>query len=314
MKISIVVLNWNRKSDTIQCLDSIAKLQVPDFKAPIQIIVVDNASTDNSQKEIKRALKVLNEKADFECELIINKKNLGFAEGNNVGIKHAINHDADYVLILNNDTVIDSKMVFTLLECAKKYPKSGVISPKIYFAKGYEFRKERYKLRDLGNVIWYAGGAFDWNNIYGLNRGVDEVDKSQYDDVKELEFATGACMFVRATALKEVGLFDPKYYMYLEDVDLSVRLKKAGWKILYCPDAILWHKVAQSSQIGSELNDYFIIRNRLIFGMRYAKFRTRLALYRESQRLFWKGRYWQKRAVIDYYLRRFGRGSWNDKN
>ena len=100
--------------------------------------------------------------------------------------------------------------------------------------------------------------------------------------------------------------------MYLEDADLSLRMRRAGWKVLYTPYGHLWHKVAQSSGIGSDLNDYYITRNRLLFGMRYASLKTRLALYKESLRFLLDGRDWQKKGVMDFYLGRFGKGSWNN--
>jgi hypothetical protein len=115
---------------------------------------------------------------------------------------------------------------------------------------------------------------------------------------------------LRSEALKNAGLFEEKYFMYLEDADLSQRLKRKGWEVLYTPKAEIWHKVAQSSGIGSDLNDYFITRNRLLFGMRYAALRTKFALIRESIRLLLTGRKWQKTGIRDFYLGRFGRGSW----
>jgi GT2 family glycosyltransferase len=117
-------------------------------------------------------------------------------------------------------------------------------------------------------------------------------------------------MLLRSEALKDIGLFDEKYFMYLEDADLSQRLKKKGWEVLYAPKTEIWHKVAQSSGIGSDLNDYFITRNRLLFGMRYAKCRTKLALVKESFKLLLTGRGWQKIGVRDFYLGRFRKGSW----
>lgn len=313
IKVSIVILNWNRKKDSLECLESISKSSISNgsTSSPLSIIVVDNASTDDSRTEIKKALKRLTFKnKNFDGEIIKNKENLGFAAGNNVGVRHALNHGADYILILNNDTVVGKNLIVNLVNFAIKHPRVGIMSPKIYFAPGFEFHKERYKTSQLGKVIWYAGGDIDWNNIYGSNHGVDEVDRGQFDEVKQTDFATGAGMFAKAEALRETGLFDEKYYMYLEDADLSQRMKKKGWEVLYVPTACIWHKVAQSSKIGGSLNDYFIIRNRLLFGIRYATLRVRFALYRESLRIILNGSGWQRRGAIDFYLRRFGKGSW----
>lgn len=304
MKVSIVILNWNRPSDTLECLKSVKRLRIADYS--LNIILVDNGSTDNSVKKIKSYI----QNTKYNIRILVNDQNLGFAEGNNVGIRHAIKNGANYILVLNNDTVVDKDLIIELIKAAKKYPKAGAFSPKIYFAKGHEFHKDRYKESELGKVIWYAGGDIDWNNVYGKTRGVDEVDKGQFDKTGETDFVTGTCTLLRRKTLEDTGFFDKKYFMYYEDTDLSQRMKKKGWKILYVPKAKLWHKVAQSSGIGSNLNDYFITRSRLLFGLRYARLRTKLALVKESIKFLFIGRKWQKIGARDFYLGRFGKGSW----
>ena len=150
----------------------------------------------------------------------------------------------------------------------------------------------------------------DWENVFGINRGVDEVDYHQYDKVERIDFATGACIFIKTEVLRKTGYFDPRYFTYFEDADLCLKVKKKGFQIYYLPKAVIWHKVAQSSAIGSELNDYYITRNRLIFGFKYAPIRSKLALIRESFQLLLVGRKWQKIGVVDYYLGNYGKGSW----
>jgi GT2 family glycosyltransferase len=304
-KIFVVVLNWNRDKDTIECLKSVNKLSTSGNQ--LSVIIVDNASSDDSVNKISTFIK-----NKPESELVINKQNLGYSGGMNVGIRHALKRGANYIVVLNNDTILDKKLLVAFLKTAKKHKRTGAICPKIYFAKGFEFHKKRYKKSNLGKVIWFAGGKIDWANVYAENRGVDEVDKGQFDKVEETDFATGNCMFLNAEALKEVGLFREDYFMYLEDVDLCVRFKKAGWKILYTPKAKLWHKVAQSSRIGSDLNDYFITRNRMIFGIKYAPLRARIALIRQSVRILLNGRKWERIGIKDYYLGRLGKGSWKN--
>jgi len=303
LKVFVVILNWNRAEDTIACLDSVEKLAAKDID--LKILLVDNASEVDDLEEIKKYTG--NRK---NITLIENEKNFGFAEGNNVGIRHALANGADYVMILNNDTLVDIDLVNSLVLRSESDKRIGAISPKIYFAPGFEFHKDRYQQKDLGKVIWYAGGEIDWNNVYGTTRGVDRVDEGDYNETIETDFATGTCLLLRASALNEIGLFDSKYFMYFEDTDLSQRFKKDGWKVIYEPKGIVWHKVAQSSGIGSELNDYFITRNRLIFGMRWAPLRAKIALLRESLRFLFTGRKWQKIGTIDYYLGKFGKGSW----
>lgn len=298
-KVFIIILNWNRKKDTLECLKSIKKLSTANLS--LEVVVVDNASSDGSA-EAFRGLKGIT--------LIENKKNLGFAEGNNVGMKYALKHGADYIMILNNDTEVDKDLVINLVKTANKKIDGGAFSPLIYFSKGYEFHKDRYKKEDLGKVVWAAGGGIDWNNVFGVNRGVDDVDRGQYKKVEEIEFATGACVLYRAKALRKTGLFDERYFMYYEDVELSVRLKRKRWKIYFVPSAVVWHKVAQSSGIGSGLNDYFISRNRLLFGMKYASLKTRFALIREAFMYFVRGRIWQRTGAVDYMTQNLYKGSW----
>lgn len=298
-KIFVIILNWERPQLTIDCLKSLKKLDTKGFN--LKIVVVDNGSKDDSVQLIR----------DFDSQLMIikNKQNLGFAEGNNVGIGRALEEGAEYVLILNNDTLVDKSLIVELLKTAQTKENFGAASPKIYFAKGFEFHK-KYKKNQLGRVIWYAGGRIDWDNVYGTPRGVDMVDRGQFNKEEETDFATGTCLFLSTEALKKVGLFDKRYYLYFEDTDLSMRLKKAGFGVFYQPKALLWHKVSQSSAIGSALNDYFITRNRLLFGMKYARWRTKLALIKESFKFLISGRPWQKIGARDFYLLKFGKGSW----
>lgn len=304
-KIFIVILNWNQPELTINCVKSIEKLKI-NKGFEVKVLIVDNGSTDNSIEKLKKL-----ESGKIKSEILETHENLGFAAGNNFGIKYCFEKSADYIMVINNDTLVDKNLVYELIKEMEEDPKIGITSPKIYFAKGYEFHLERYKKDELGKVIWYAGGIIDWKNVYGKNRGVDEVDKGQFDKRISIDFATGACFMARSEALKRVGLFNEKYFMYMEDADLSERMKENNWKIIYQPKAKLWHKVAQSSGIGSSLNDYYISRNRLMFGFKYAKIRTKIALIRESIRLFIFGRHWQAVGIRDFYLRKFGKGSWN---
>jgi len=302
MKVYLIILNWNGKKDTISCLKSVQKLKTDNFE--LKIVVVDNGSSDSSVDEISQF------KSKYEIKIIENKKNLGFAGGNNVGIRYALKNKADYILVVNNDTTLDEDLIVYLIKAAEKYKDGGAFSPKIYFSKGFEYHKDRYKSNELGRVIWAAGGLIDWKNVYGINRGVDEVDVGQYDKTEEIDFCSGACVLYRAKALLKVGIYDERYFAYYEDAELSTRMIRRKWKNYYVPKANLWHKVSQSSGIGSSLNDYFITRNRLLFGMKYAPYRSRFALIREAFKLLFKGRIWQRTGVIDYISGNFYLGSW----
>lgn len=300
MKIVVIILNWNNKELTLECLQSLQKIKVPP-KSQVSFLIVDNGSTDGSVRAIEARYK--------DIKIIENKKNLGYAEGNNVGMRYALGKGADYLLIVNNDLEVDENFLVQLIEAAKKEKKAGLFSPKIYFAPGYEFHKERYKETDKGKVIWYAGGIIDWDNILSPHRGVDEIDRGQYNKVVETDYTSGSCLLIKRAVLEKIGLFDKKFFMYWEDSDLSQRAKRAGWQVLYVPQAKIWHKVAASSAIGSSLNDYYLTRNRLLFGLRYARLRTKFALFRDSIKILLNGRVWEKIGVRDFYLMRFGKGS-----
>lgn len=300
-KVSIVILNFNGWEDTIKLLKSLEKVKsTQDLR--IETLVIDNGSKNNSVEELRRGYPGIN--------LIVNANNLGFSGGCNEGMRYALKRGSDYVLLLNNDTIVSPNFVRELV-AASEGEDIGAVVPKIYFEKGNEYHKDKYKQEDLGKIIWYAGGIMDWGNLIGRNRGVDEVDHGQYDSQEVTQLASGCCLLLKAHLLKQIGLFDDRYFLYYEDADLTERIKAAGYKIIYEPKSIIWHKNAGSSGSGSILQDYYISRNRLLFGMRYAPARTKVALVRESLKIINSGREWQKKGVRDYYLRKFNRGSFN---
>lgn len=300
--IFVSLLNFNGKKNTLACLESFKNVKREKFK--LTIIVVDNGSYEDFDLKSGTI-------GNIPLVVIKNKKNLGFSGGSNVVIEYAIKNGADYVLILNNDTYVDKNFLEELLIFSEKDEKIGILVPKIYFAPGFEFHKGRYPKKEQGLVFWYAGGEMDWNNVIGHHRGVDDVDKGQFDKTEDTELATGCCMLVKKEVFKTVGLFDDKFYLYYEDADLSMRAGKIGFRILYVPSSVIWHKNAGSAGgSGSKLQDYYITRNRLLFGMRYAPVRAKIALLKESLKVLLSGRYWQKRGVLDFYLGKLGRGSY----
>jgi len=302
-KVFVVILNFNGGDITVECINSLLKQKLE--KIELTIVVVDNGSSDNSAKAISNIHDLRS-----KIQILRNKENLGFTGGCNEGMRYALKSGADYILLLNNDTVVDENLITNLVEKAKP-DMVGAVVPKIYFEKGYEFHKEKYKKDDLGKIIWYAGGEMDFDNLIGKNIGVDEVDRGQFDITRETELATGCCILLKKETLNAVGLFDDEYFLYYEDADLTQRIREKGFKIIYEPSAVVWHKNAESSGVGSELHDYYISRNRLLFGMKYAPLRTRAALIKESFNILKTGRSWQKKGVRDYYLRKFGRGTFN---
>lgn len=301
--IFVSILNFNGKKNTLECLESLKNLRTKNFK--LTIIVVDNGSDERFSLEHGFM-------SGITTIVIRSDKNLGFSGGQNVGIKYALSKGADYVLILNNDTYVDKNFIDELLKVAEQENSIGILSPKIYFAPKFEYHRNRYLKNELGRVFWYAGGEIDWENVIGHNRGVDEVDKGQFDKTGETDIATGCCMLIKKEVFDRAGIFDDKYFLYYEDADLTMRAKNKGFKVVYAPKSMIWHKNAGSAGgSGSILQDYYITRNRLIFGFRFASIRSKLALFRESLLILFKGRLWQKRGVMDFYLGRLGEGSYN---
>jgi GT2 family glycosyltransferase len=299
-KITLVTTTYNTSEDTNILLQSLEKIKTDGFE--LKIIV-----TDNGSKEPYILPKGMKQNTISLTRL---DPNVGFTGGYNNGMKNALDDGADYILIVNNDTIMNPNLIKNLLAVLEHDPKIGLVVPKIYFAKGHEFHKDRYEKDELGKVFWYAGGSQDWANVKSIHRGVDEVDHGQYDKIEQTDFATGCCMMFPRQVLEKVGLFDEKYFLYYEDADLNERIKRAGYKIYYVPTAILIHvNAASTGGSGSNLHDYYITRNRMLFGMKYAPLRTRLALFRESMRLLKNGRPYQKQGIQDFYLGRLYKGT-----
>ena len=304
-KIAIITVNYNGKKDTLEFLESLKKLTIDnkqslrsDDLGQLKILVVDNGSTDGSVPAIRKQFP--------DIDVLQAGGNLGFSGGYNKGLEYAKIWGADYFLLVNNDCLIkDSDLVLELIKTAESDQKIGLVSPKIYFASGFEFHKDRYEKDDLGKVIWFAGGDFDWDNIGSVHRGIDEVDSGQYDGVEETGIFSGACVLIKREVLEGLegpeGL-DEKYFLYFEDSDLAKRVKDAGFKIYYNGKVSIYHKVSRSTGIGSKITDYYHTRNRLIFGMKYGKSRTKFALLREALKLFIFGRSAQRKGVLDFYL------------
>lgn len=300
ISVFVIIINYNTPQLTIDCLHSLEKLHLPRH-VTCTPIVIDNASRDDSVSLIQAAFPKLN--------LHINQQNTGFTGGNNQGVELAREQGADFVMLLNSDTLVDPELLRHLLDSSVRHPQGMIFAPKIYFAPGKEFHQQRYTKSEQGKVIWFAGGHMDWANVYGSHVGVDEVDSGQYDQEQRINLASGCCLLIRKHVFQHQALFDDRYFMYYEDAELCARVLQQSHEIWYVPQAKLWHINAGSSGAGSDLQDYFITRNRLLLGFSYAPFRTRFALMRESLRLLINGRQWQKIAVRDYYLNRLNKGS-----
>ena len=299
MRLAFITLHYKNLDDTLGLLASLSHCQIPKG-TEVSIYIVDNEGSEDLVAEIKKFKNAIP---------LVPGKNLGFAAGNNLGLKKAMADGNEILVAINNDTFVEKDFVKQIINSPIKENSVGAVGGLIYFAPGYEF-KEDYKNKDKGKVVWFAGGSFDWDNILGPNAHVDEVDRGQFKNIEDTDFITGATLITRADVLKKVGFFDENYFMYLEDVDLCHRMRLAGYRLVFDPKIKLSHKVARSSGIGSPLNDYFITRNRLYFGLKYARLRTKFALVREALRFLVSGRPTQKAAVIDFFTLKLGRGTY----
>ncbi|MBD3250096.1 MAG: glycosyltransferase [Candidatus Pacebacteria bacterium] len=309
--IAVIIVNYNTQQLTRDCLSSLFKIQADSFE--YQTIVVDNGSLDNFSIPKKWGKKPV--------EVIRTEANLGFTGGNNLGISHAVKeYNPDYFLLLNSDTEVRPDFLEKLYQFINQDEETGIVSSKIYFYPGKEYHRDSYQSNQQGQVLWYAGGVIDWSNLVGFHRGVDEVDRGQFDPFGQLEaldpnfsfdetdFATGCSMLVRREVVEKVGILDKKYFLYLEDVDLCMRAKQDGFSVKFCPESIVWHINAGSSQgAGSELQQYYLTRNKLLFFFKYGTFRVRLTTFRLMVNKLLRGTRLERKAVKDYLLGNFGK-------
>lgn len=209
---------------------------------------------------------------------VIKTNNLGYAHGVNVGLKKAIENGFKKFCIINNDTYMAKDFVNQVIKSIDQNPLS-IIGGKIYYAKGFEYHKNRYQKNDLGKIIWYAGGSVDWQHALTPHRGVDEIDAGKYNRFEETDFINGCLICFDKEVVEKVGFWDEDYFLYFEDADYCVRATNKSVKLFYDPSIVIWHKNAQSTGgSGSALHLKYQEKNRLTFGLKYAPWRTKFHL------------------------------------
>lgn len=283
-RIAVVILNWNGWQDTIECLESLRQINYQEYI----LIVVDNASSDDSLEKIReycegkievkstffkylknnKPVKIVeytkeeSEKIEDNSTgitLVKNSKNYGFAGGNNIGIRYALNSlNPEYILLLNNDTVVDSNFLGELIKVSESSRKIGFVSPKAYY---YDFNNKR-------DVINFAGGSLNMFKGQSQSIGVNEVDNGQYDEIRTVEYGEGSCLLVKREVLEKIGLLDTDYFAYWEEADLCTRGYKEGYISVYVPKAKIWHKVSASTDDPTKI--YYYTRNKFWFMQKYA--------------------------------------------
>ena len=238
-KISIILVNWNGKKDTLECLASLTRVDYPNF----QTIVVDNGSTDDSIAALRSAYP--------NMPILETGANLGFAGGNNLGIEWALRHHAEWILLLNNDTVVDPRFLQAFLSAAASKPKAKVLGAKIL----------RYS---EPGVVDHLGGFWDAKRAEFLSPDAGQADHP-YFNMKQADYVCGAALFMHRSVPETIGLLEPNFFLYWEETDYCYRAKRAGFEVWTAPEAKIWHKVSSSFTGGKPHMQYFWWRSRLLW-------------------------------------------------
>lgn len=255
--VAVIVLTRNGREDTLGCIASLEQ----SVGTTLSVIVVDNASQDGTAEAVS---------ARFPGVSVVRQDhNLGFAAGNNVGIRRALELGVDYVFLLNNDTTVAPDAITCCVESARRHPDIGAACPIVYFA-------------DQPKLIWYAGAIFDPRRAHsGRMVGYRELDHGQFTAGGPTDRVTGAAVLIPRQVFEEVGLLDSDLFFLYEDVDWSMRARRAGYRIYFVPEAKVWHRVSASA--GGEhapFSAYYDTRNHLIVCERWAALAGLAALRR----------------------------------
>ncbi len=269
-KVCIITLNWNGLEDTIECLESLKKITYPAY----EVIVVDNGSKGNDAQ-------VLEERFGDYIHLIKIDRNYGYYNGANIGITYALNNShPDYLLLLDNDTVVDPEFLAEMVKVAEADPAIGVAGAKIYY---YD---EPDRLQYLGGKIdLWKGAVSPLGIIRERILGKKEFDRGQHDSIKEVEHIAFWCALIRRESLESIGLFEGRHfheYAEYAEIDYFIRVREAGFKIVYIPKARVWHKYRSA--------------NRLDGSVQYNSLRSRLRLMRQHATK------WQYRFFLIYFF------------
>lgn len=288
-----IVLNWNGKHFLKSCLDSLLRSNYKNVK----FILVDNGSTDGSQAFIKKNYP--------NVKLIENKENLGWAEANNKGVDFALKNNADCVFILNNDLIVERNCLDILVAELFANPKISIVGPKIYLSKKGKKTK----------TISFAGGNFTSNRYFGVHRGINKLDKGQFEKKIATEFITGAAIMIKSNIIRQIGGFDKRFFIYYEEADFCKRVTVRKSKILFVPKAIAYHEFSGTIKINSPLQNYYTTRNHYLFVEKNAPWSVKLREWLRTPKTIFeflinKDQVTKKYSLLgirDYYLRRFGK-------
>ena len=243
-KVSIIILNWNGKKDTIECIKSLQKINYLNY----EILLVDNGSLDGSVECFKKNYP--------EIELIENDINLGFAEGNNVGIKRALSNKTDYILLLNNDTILDNNFLDELIEVSESDSRIGIVGPTVYHYG---------KL----NKIQFAGAKISLNTGRFKLYRLDKTDDGQFNETLDVDYVCGCALLGKKELFEKIGSLNKYYFAYWEETELCFRAKKAGYRVVYAPKSKIWHKGGATTGKIKGFQIYHMARNMFWFMKKY---------------------------------------------
>lgn len=236
-KVYIIILNWNGFEDTAECLKSIMELDYDNYK----VILVDNGSVDGSVEKFNIS--------SPNIKLIKNKNNVGFASANNQGIKYAMEGGADYIWLLNNDTVVP-RDVLTKLVAAFSSPQTGLASPLIYYY-------------DSPEIIQFCGSVIDWENK--KIKHIENLEELAGIDIEENLSLWGTALLIQRKVIDEVGYLSEKYFAYHEDEEYCLRVARAGYRSVVVPDARIFHKNSRSTGSNDAPMQVFLRSRNLFF-------------------------------------------------
>jgi GT2 family glycosyltransferase len=234
-----IVLSWNGREDTLRCLESLSRVEHPG----LGIVCVDNGSSDGSQQAVRERFP--------HVTLIEAGANLGYSGGNNLGIRHALEHGARWIALVNNDATVAPDFVAGFEAAARERPGAGILAGKVYFAA-------------RPSTIWFAGQRVSELLGYsGRPRGYGREDGPRYERVVATDRAVGALMAISREAIDAVGLLDDELFAYVEDVDWALRVRDAGFEVVFAPRARAWHGVSASTggEKASTHTLYYGVRN-----------------------------------------------------